>query len=93
MIILRSTLLSACIVMASTASVFAQPHHDAGDGSVSPTTMPNSTRASSAADSNPNVPGATGDSKVPGDKSTVAGDHRATIQQRTGSDMSGGGGR
>jgi hypothetical protein len=33
---------------------------------------------------NPDVPGATGNSIVPGDNSTIAGDAAATIMQRTG---------
>jgi len=33
---------------------------------------------------NPNVPGATGRSIVPGDNSTIAGDANATEEQRTG---------
>jgi hypothetical protein len=44
------------------------------------------------ADENPTVPGATGLSIVPGDQSTISGDRRATIEQKTGgaaSDTSG----
>ena len=33
---------------------------------------------------NPNVPGATGDTIVPGDGSTISGDAAATLMQRTG---------
>jgi hypothetical protein len=33
----------------------------------------------------PNVPGATGTTIVPGDNSTIAGDAAATLMQRTGS--------
>jgi hypothetical protein len=35
--------------------------------------------------SNPNVPGATGLTIVPGDRSTIAGDAAATLIQKTGS--------
>jgi hypothetical protein len=34
---------------------------------------------------NPNVPGATGNTIVPGDSSTISGDAAATLMQRTGS--------
>ena len=44
------------------------------------------------ADENPNVRGATGDTIVKGDRSTIVGDRRATIQQKTGTGEEGGGG-
>lgn len=37
-----------------------------------------------SAAANPNVPGATGRSIVPGDNATLSGDSAATIMQRTG---------
>ncbi|MEA2731382.1 MAG: hypothetical protein QOF70_5857 [Acetobacteraceae bacterium] len=36
------------------------------------------------ADENPSVPGATGETIVRGDRSTISGDRRATIEQKTG---------
>jgi hypothetical protein len=38
----------------------------------------------SNADDNPTVPGATGQTIVPGDRSTIAGDEAATEMQRSG---------
>jgi hypothetical protein len=38
-----------------------------------------------SAANNPNVPGATGLTIVPGDRSTIAGDAAATLIQKTGS--------
>jgi hypothetical protein len=38
----------------------------------------------SAGAMNPNTPGATGRTDVPGDPSTVAGDRKATIEQKRG---------
>jgi hypothetical protein len=40
--------------------------------------------ASTPADENPTVPGATGLTIVRGDHSTISGDRRATIEQKTG---------
>lgn len=37
---------------------------------------------------NPTVPGATGEAIVKGDKSTISGDRRGTIQQKTGGQAS-----
>lgn len=42
--------------------------------------------------SNPNVPGATGRTIVPGDPSTIAGDAQATRMMQTGVSGEGGGG-
>jgi hypothetical protein len=41
-----------------------------------------------AADENPTVAGATGDTIVPGDRSTISGDRRATTEQKTGGSAS-----
>jgi hypothetical protein len=43
------------------------------------------------ADENPTVRGATGDTIVKGDRSTISGDRRATTQQKTGEGEEGGG--
>ena len=43
------------------------------------------------ADENPTVRGATGDTIVKGDRSTITGDRRATTQQKTGGGEEGGG--
>ena len=43
------------------------------------------------ADENPAVRGATGDTVVKGDRSTITGDRRATTQQKTGVGEGGGG--
>lgn len=79
------------MVMTSTAAAFAQSNNPAGDGSVSPTTVPYSANAP-AIDRDPTAPGATGDARVIGDNSTMSGDRNATIEQRTGMTPSGNGG-
>lgn len=43
-----------------------------------------SVTSSTPADENPTVAGATGDTIVRGDRSTISGDRRATIEQKTG---------
>jgi hypothetical protein len=47
-----------------------------------------SVRSDTPADENPTVPGATGLSIVKGDSSTISGDRRATIYQKTGGSAS-----
>jgi hypothetical protein len=66
-----------------------------GDSSVDPaltTGSRYSVAPNTPADENPTVPGATGLDVVKGDNSTISGDRRATIEQKTGgagSDTSG----
>jgi hypothetical protein len=86
------SMLAAAVIMASAAGAFAQGGRDAGAGSVSPIVPPGSTATATEADKNPHVPGATGSAKVPGDASTMLGDRKATIEQRTGTGTAGGGG-
>ncbi|MGD0103737.1 MAG: hypothetical protein ABSC06_06835 [Rhodopila sp.] len=43
-----------------------------------------SVKANTPADENPTVPGATGATIVKGDRSTISGDRRGTIEQKTG---------
>jgi hypothetical protein len=43
-----------------------------------------STAIKNGAATNANQPGATGSTVVPGDKSSVAGDHKGTAEQKTG---------
>jgi hypothetical protein len=88
----HSTFLAALLVVASSATAaFAQSGSPAGSGMVSPTTIPQSNLAPPGV-TNPAVPGATGDARVPGDRSTMAGDSKATIEERTGLTPSGNGG-
>jgi hypothetical protein len=51
-----------------------------------------SVTANTPADENPTVPGATGLNIVKGDRSTISGDRRATIEQKTGGPGSDAGG-
>lgn len=66
-----------------------------GDGASDPaltTGSRYSVTPNTPADENPTVPGATGQSIVKGDNSTISGDRRGTIEQKTGgagSDTSG----
>ncbi len=86
----RSTLLAASVLLAATTGAFAQSNNTAGSGSVSP--PPPYPRVDTNAvprSENPNVPGATGETIVRGDRSTIAGDARATVEQKTG-EVSGG---
>jgi hypothetical protein len=93
----RSILLAASLLAASTVGVLAQSsHHDAGaaGGLLSnPPRYPSPAQEKGVpADENPNVPGATGRAIVRGDRSSEAGDRRATIEQRTGTGASDAGG-
>jgi hypothetical protein len=90
--ITRSILVAGAVLIASAAGAFAQGSHDAGAGSVSPIIPPGSTATATPADKNPQVPGATGSAKVPGDASTMSGDRKATIEQRTGTGTAASGG-
>src|ERR1700712_2202938 len=96
MMISRSMLLTASLLLASTTGVFAQVDHAAGTpgGAISqPPPYPN--RASEQgvpAQQNPYVPGATGRTIVPGTNSTIASDSAPTTQERTGTQSTGQGG-
>jgi hypothetical protein len=61
-------------------------HGDAGASATRSSVAPSGSVSDNPADANPNTPGATGDAKVIGDRSTVRGARRGTMQQRTGSD-------
>lgn len=88
MTITRSLMVAASVIMGSTVGVLAQVDHDAGapGGAVSPP-PPYPSRAAeqgAPAANNPHVPGATGNTVVPGDTSSLAKDSRATVEQKTG---------
>jgi hypothetical protein len=84
----RLRLLTWIAVVAAPGMAFAQPNQPVRNGQISPET---SATSGPAADQNPNTPGATGDARVEGDPSTVAGDKRATTEQRTGQGAESGG--
>ena len=85
----RLMLFTTVALTFAPAIGFAQVNQPVHNSQISPNTSADS---GSAADRNPHAPGATGDTKVPGDPSTVAGNKRATIEQRTGQGASGSGG-
>jgi hypothetical protein len=66
-------------------SRLAEPTYPQGqtDPALSPGRLPRGT-AGVQADRNPNLSGATGNTVVPGDNSTVSADRRGTTQQKTG---------
>jgi hypothetical protein len=82
----RSILLAASLLVVSTAGTLAQ----SASGGDTATTDSKRTPADTAgpkgipAYSNPNVPGATGDTIVRGDDSTLAGDRAATKDWKSG---------
>ena len=78
----------------TTGTTTAAPAYqgDAGASATRGSVAPSGSVADNPADANPNTPGATGDAKVPGDNSTVRGDRRGTIEQRTGTGAAAGGG-
>ena len=89
-IISRSTWFAGLVVLAASTGAFAQSSSTAGNGSISaPPPYPRADSAAVPREENPRVPGATGETIVPGDRSSIAGDGRATVQQRTG-EVSGG---
>ena len=93
----RSILLAASLLTASTVGVLAQStNRDAGGAGgllSNPPQYPSAAQEKGVpADENPHVPGATGRAIVPGDRSSEAGDRRATIEQRTGGGASDAGG-
>lgn len=65
---------------------------DAGASATRGSVAPSGSVADNPADADPNTPGATGDARVIGDKSTVRGDRRGTMEQRTGTGVAAGGG-
>jgi len=94
--IARSMMLGASLLLASTVGVLAQTNHDAGTpGGMTTAPPPYPNRAAEQgvpASQNPQVPGATGRTIVPGNNSTVAGAGRSTEEQRTGTTATGQGG-
>jgi hypothetical protein len=81
-----STLLASLLLVIPAVNAVAQS--SAGSGSVSPgprnaSDTPVAASTTLPADDNPRVPGATGDAIVKGDHSTIAGDRKATAEQRT----------
>ena len=73
----------------ATPSYSSQP--DASDPALTTGVMPKGA-TKVPADENPTVRGATGDTVVRGDRSTISGDRRATVEQKTGEFESDGGG-
>jgi len=76
-------------------SQIAMPNYPAGYVNPAETPgrrLPADVASTVPADENPNIPGATGMTVVPGDLSTIAGDRRATIEQKTGGSGSDNGG-
>jgi hypothetical protein len=73
---------------ATTGTTTTTPAHhgDAGASATRSSLAPSESVADNVADAHPNTPGATGDAKVLGDKSTVRGGRRGTMEQRSGSD-------
>lgn len=105
--ILRSAALAAVLAAAPVAGLWAQTStaSEAGSGAVAKPTYPAgqandpaltgqrpTSTASVPTQNNPHAPGATGSTVVPGDSSSVAGDHRGTVQQKTGTGSASGGG-
>src|SRR4051812_1527618 len=94
--IARSMMLGASLLLASTVGVLAQTDHDAGTpGGATTVPPPYPSRAAEQgvpASQNPHVPGATGRTIIPGTTSTVAGDSRSTVEERTGTIATGQGG-
>jgi hypothetical protein len=76
-----SLFLAVSLFALPAVSALAQsntPSSNNGSNSGSPAAVP--------ADKNPNVAGATGDAKVVGDPSTIAGDRAATKDEKLGSE-------
>ncbi len=71
----------------------ATPTYETGSGSTSNPALTTGAppKTNVPADANPTVRGATGDTIVKGDRSTISGDRRATTQQKTGTSAQSGG--
>jgi hypothetical protein len=67
------------------------PPGQAGDPALSPGHLPRGA-GGVAAGQNPNVPGATGQTVVPGNNSTIGAARHGTVEQKTGQTQSQGGG-
>ena len=87
----RSVIVAIAMLASSAVGAFAQS--TSGSGIVAPTPsnsggapMTNGTAmtGSVAAAANPRAPGATGQAVVPGDNSSIAGDRKATVEQKSG---------
>jgi len=79
----------------ATGSRIATPDYPPTAGSdpaLSPGRLNKGTTGVPAAE-NPNVAGATGNTVVPGNRSTIGADRRGTTEQKTGQTSSDGGGR
>jgi hypothetical protein len=101
---LRSVAVAAVLAALPVAGTWAQSAA-AGSGSLAKPTYPSgqnndpaltgqrpSGTASVPASENPHVPGATGSTVVPGDNSTVSSNRRGTVQQKSGTTNTSGGG-
>ena len=77
---MKSTIaiLASALLAFPVAGAFAQ-----NTSTTTTTTAPTGTQHGAAAE-NPHVKGATGDTIVKGDRSTIAGDKSATSEQKTG---------
>jgi hypothetical protein len=98
MMITRPIVTAVSIVLISAGGAFAESSgRDAGAGLVAPPSpYPSRTQEAEAPRANnPHVPGATGRTVVPGNRSTAAGDSSGTLEQKSGQVQSGqsGGGR
>lgn len=81
---MRYLAIAAALAVSPLATAFAQ-----GTGPNTKADTAESTAIKKGAAANPHQPGATGSTVVTGDKSTVAGDHKATAEQKTGASPSG----
>jgi hypothetical protein len=71
----RSFALVASLIALPLVGAVAQQNNKASNST---------TNGTSSAAQNPNVPGATGRTIVPGDRSTIASDKPATVENKTG---------
>jgi hypothetical protein len=89
----RSFLLAAVLIAAPMGSAMAQQSTTSGNSNNnnSPKAAPNSPRMdSSSAATDPHVPGATGQTVVPGSSSSMAGSHRVDPNPNSASTTAGG---
>jgi hypothetical protein len=90
----RWLLLAAALIAAPMGAAMAQQSTTSGNSTYnnSPKAAPNSPRMdSSSAATNPHVPGATGQTVVPGSSSSMAGSHRVDPNPNSASTTAGGG--
>jgi hypothetical protein len=91
----RSSLLAAALIAAPMGAAMAQQGTTSGSQPYnnSPRAAPNSPQMNnSSAATDPNVPGATGQTVVPGSSSSMAGSHRVDPSPNSAATDAGGGG-